>query len=67
MEEIDAIAFDIIANHLDKVYLGKRDEMSSRVEAASILRHRVDAILFVVAAVSFSRSSASPRISSVRY
>ncbi|MBI4950140.1 MAG: diguanylate cyclase [Deltaproteobacteria bacterium] len=53
MEEIDALALDIIANHLDRVYLGKRDEMSSRVEAASTLRHKVDAILFAVAAVSF--------------
>ncbi len=53
MEEIDAIALDIIVNHLDRVYMGKREEMASRVAAASILRHRVDAILFTVASVSF--------------
>ncbi|MBI2414087.1 MAG: diguanylate cyclase [Deltaproteobacteria bacterium] len=53
MEEIDALALDIIVNHLDRVYLGKREEMSSRVDAASSLRHKVDAILFTIAFLSF--------------
>lgn len=53
MEEVDSIALDIIVSHLDRSYLGKSEEVASRVEAASSLRRRVDAVLFTVAFLSF--------------